>query len=303
MEECSLQGMVVIMKIKKAIIPAGGWGTRVLPATKAMPKELLPIVDKPAIQYNVEEAVRSGITDICIILSPGKDIVKNHFATNGKLERHLKNGGKKYENILNEVQKISRMADITYVVQEEAKGLGHAVSLARDFVGNESFAVLYGDDVIIGDIPCCKQVCEAYENYGLGTVAIKEVSDDLIVKYSSMKCKNVKDNVYSISDMIEKPKLEDKFSNFSILGRCVLPYEIFDILETIPKGQGGEYQLTDAMAVLARDKGMIGIDFLGNRYDMGSKYGILEASIEVGLSHPEVKDDLAKLIKKLAQKI
>lgn len=292
-----------IMSIKKAVIPAGGWGTRDLPATKAMPKELLPIVDKPAIQYNVEEAVKSGITDICIILSPGKDIVKNHFSTNEKLERHLKNGGKKYEHILKEVQKISRMADITYVVQEEAKGLGHAVSLVRDFVGNESFAVLYGDDVIVGDIPCCKQVCDAYESYGLGTVAIKEVSDDLIVKYSSMKCKNIKDNVYSISDMIEKPKIEDKFSNFSILGRCALPCEIFDILETIPKGQGGEYQLTDAMAVLARDKGMIGIDFLGNRYDMGSKYGILEASIEVGLSHPEVKDDLAKLIKKLAQKI
>lgn len=291
------------MSIKKAVIPAGGWGTRDLPATKAMPKELLPIVDKPAIQYNVEEAVRSGITDICIILSPGKDIVKNHFATNEKLERHLKNGGKKYEHILNEVQKISRMADITYVIQEEAKGLGHAVSLVRDFVGNESFAVLYGDDVIIGEVPCCKQVCDAYEKYGLGTVAIKEVSDDLIVKYSSMKCKNIKDNVYSISDMIEKPKLEDKFSNFSILGRCALPCEIFDILETIPKGQGGEYQLTDAMAVLARDKGMIGIDFLGNRYDIGNKYGILEASIEVGLSHPEVKDDLAKLIKKLARKI
>lgn len=291
------------MRIKKAIIPAGGWGTRDLPATKAMPKELLPIVDKPAIQYNVEEAVKSGITDICIILSPGKDIVKNHFSTNEKLERHLKNCGVKYEHILNEVQKISRMADITYIIQEEAKGLGHAVSLAKDFVGNEPFAVLYGDDVIIGDIPCCKQVCDAYEKYGLGTVAIKEVSDKFIVKYSSMKCKNINDNVYSISDMIEKPKLQDKFSNFSILGRCVLPCEIFDVLETIPKGQGGEYQLTDAMAVLAREKGMIGIDFLGKRYDMGSKYGVLEASIEVGLSHPEVKDDLKKLIIKLAQEI
>lgn len=291
------------MIIKKAIIPAGGWGTRDLPATKAMPKELLPIVDKPAIQYNVEEAVSSGITDICIILSPGKDIVKNHFAKNEKLERHLKKGGKKYEYLLKEVQKISSMADITYIVQEEAKGLGHAVSLARDFVGHEPFAVLYGDDVIIGDVPCCRQVCDAYEKYGLGTVAIKEVSDEFIVKYSSMKCENIKDNVYSISDMIEKPSLEDKFSNFSILGRCVLPFEIFDVLETIPRGQGGEYQLTDAMAVLARENGMIGIDFLGKRYDMGSKYGILEASIEVGLSHPEVKDDLEKLIKRLAQKI
>lgn len=291
------------MIIKKAIIPAGGWGTRDLPATKAMPKELLPIVDKPAIQYNVEEAVNSGITDICIILSPGKDIVKNHFAKNEKLERHLQNGGKKYEHLLKEVQKISSMADITYIVQDEAKGLGHAVSLARDFVSHEPFAVLYGDDVIIGDVPCCRQVCDAYEKYGLGTVAIKEVSDEFIVKYSSMKCENIKDNVYSISDMIEKPSLEDKFSNFSILGRCVLPFEIFDVLQTIPKGQGGEYQLTDAMAVLARENGMIGIDFLGKRYDMGSKYGILEASIEVGLSHPEVKADLEKLIKKLAQKI
>ena len=251
------------MIIKKAIIPAGGWGTRDLPATKAMPKELLPIVDKPAIQYNVEEAVSSGITDICIILSPGKDIVKNHFAKNEKLERHLKKGGKKYEYLLKEVQKISSMADITYIVQEEAKGLGHAVSLARDFVGHEPFAVLYGDDVIIGDVPCCRQVCDAYEKYGLGTAAIKEVSDEFIVKYSSMKCENIKDNVYSISDMIEKPRLQDKFSNFSILGRCVLPFEIFDVLETIPRGQGGEYQLTDAMAVLARENGMIGTVFLG----------------------------------------
>lgn len=295
--------MVINMKIKKAVIPAGGWGTRDLPATKAMPKELLPIVDKPAIQYNVEEAVKSGITDICIILSPDKDIVKKHFSTNERLEIHLKNGGKKYEQRLKEVQKISRMANITYVIQEKAMGLGHAVSLAKDFVNGESFAILYGDDVIVGDIPCCKQVCDAYEKYGLGAVAIKEVSNEFIVKYSSMKCENIEDNVYSISDMIEKPKLEDKFSNFSILGRCVLPFEIFDILETIPKGQGGEYQLTDAMAVLARDKGMIGIDFLGNRYDVGSKFGMLEASLEIGLTHPEVKNDLEKLITKLAQKI
>ncbi len=291
------------MKVKKAIIPAGGWGTRDLPATKAMPKELLPIVDKPAIQYNVEEAVKSGITDICIILSPDKDIVKKHFATNERLERHLENGGKKYEQKLKEVQKISRMADITYIVQDNALGLGHAVSLAKDFVNGESFAVLYGDDVIIGDVPCCKQVCGAYEKYGLGTVAIKEVSDEDIVKYSSMKCEKIKDNVYSISDMIEKPALTDKFSNFSILGRCVLPYEIFDILDNIPKGRGGEYQLTDAMAVLAREKGMIGIDFLGDRFDVGSKYGMLEASIKVGLKHPEVREDLEKLIVKLAQKI
>ena len=291
------------MKVKKAIIPAGGWGTRDLPATKAMPKELLPIVDKPAIQYNVEEAVKSGITDICIILSPDKDIVKNHFATNERLEKHLANGGKRYEQKLREVQKISRMANITYIVQNDALGLGHAVSLAKDFVNGESFAVLYGDDVIIGDVPCCRQVCDEYEKYGLGSVAIKEVSDEDIVKYSSMKCKNIKDNVYSISDMIEKPALSDKFSNFSILGRCVLPFEIFDILETIPKGRGGEYQLTDAMAVLAREKGMIGIDFIGDRFDVGSKYGMLEASIKVGLKHPEVREDLEKLIVKLAQEI
>ena len=291
------------MKVKKAIIPAGGWGTRDLPATKAMPKELLPIVDKPAIQYNVEEAVKSGITDICIILSPDKDIVKNHFATNERLEKHLANGGKRYEQKLREVQKISRMANITYIVQNDALGLGHAVSIAKDFVNGESFAVLYGDDVIIGDIPCCRQICDAYEKYGLGSVAIKEVSDEDIVKYSSMKCKNIKDNVYSISDMIEKPALSDKFSNFSILGRCVLPFEIFDILETIPKGRGGEYQLTDAMAVLAREKGMIGIDFIGDRFDVGSKYGMLEASIKVGLKHPEVREDLEKLIVKLAQEI
>lgn len=289
------------MKITKAVIPAGGWGTRMMPATKSVPKELLPIVDKPALQFNVEEAVKSGITDICIILSPDKDIIKSHFSKNEKLEERLIAGGEKNKKILEIVRNISEMAKITYVIQEEALGLGHAINLTKDFCNGEPFAILYGDDVIVGKDPACRQVCAAFEKYGKGAVAIKEVSDELIVKYSSMKCESIEANNYTITDMIEKPSLETKFSNFSILGRCALPFEIFDILDKIPRGAGGEYQLTDAMAIMARDGGMVGVDFTGKRYDMGSKFGMLEAAIEVGMNHEEIGSQVKELIKNLAK--
>lgn len=285
--------------IRKAVIPAAGLGTRVLPATKAMAKEMLPIVDKPAIQYIVEEAVNSGIEEILIITSRGKSCVEDHFDRSPDLERALESKGK--IEIVESLKRISEMARITFVRQQEQKGLGHAIMHAKGFVGNEPFAVLYGDDVIISDIPCCSQIIDAYEKTGLGSVGMKEVPTELVCMYSSMKAENIGGNLFHIDDMIEKPKPEQIFTNYSILGRCVLPPEIFDILENTKPGAGGEIQLTDAMKHLAQTKGMTGVDFIGTRYDMGNKLGILKASIEVGLKHPETAEGLKEYLKDLAK--
>ncbi len=286
------------MKIKKAIIPAAGLGTRVLPASKAMPKEMLPIVDHPAIQYIVEEAVNSGIEDIMIITSRGKTIVEDHFDRAPELEQTLLERGK--QQAYDEIMRISNLANISYIRQKEAKGLGHAVLCAKSFVGNEPFAVLYGDDVIRAEYPVCRQLCDAYEEFGLGVVGIKEVSQEAIQRYSSMQVEKVRDNLFKISDMIEKPKPNQIMSLYSILGRCVLPPEIFAILENTKPGTGGEIQLTDAMKQLAQDKGMIGVDFYGKRYDMGNKLGIMEAIIEYGLAHEEIGSDFRKYLQSLS---
>lgn len=287
------------MKIRKAIIPAAGLGTRVLPASKSCPKEMLPIVDKPAIQYIVEEAVKAGITDILIITNRGKGIIEDHFDHSVELENMLEKRGR--TDTLEELNNLANMANIYYLRQKETRGLGDAVLRAKQFVGDEPFAVLYGDDVIIGEIPAIGELMEAYETFGKSVVGIKEVSDELIVKYSSLKAKKIDNMNYNVTDMIEKPSLETKFSNFSILGRCVLDNEIFGILEKTPLGAGNELQLTDAMATIARTKGMIGVEFSGTRYDMGNKFGILKANIEVGLSHPETRDQLKEYIKEIAK--
>lgn len=289
------------MKIKKAVIPAAGLGTRVLPATKSMPKEMLPIVDKPAIQYIVEEAVKSGIEDVLIIVSRGKTTVEDHFDRSPELEKRLLETGKNdiYENIKN----ISQMANIAFVRQQEQKGLGHAILQAKSFVGNEPFAVLYGDDVIIGEDPACRQLCSAYEEFGLGTVGMKQVSEEAILKYSSLKTSLIKDNIFLVTDMIEKPSKDKILSLYSILGRCVLPPEIFDILENTPVGAGNEIQLTDAMRVLATTKGMLGVDYTGKRYDMGSKLGIMQATVEVALNHPEIGEDFRQYLKNIANNL
>lgn len=286
------------MKIRKAIIPAAGLGTRVLPASKSCPKEMLPIVDKPAIQYIVEEAVKAGITDILIITNRGKGVIEDHFDHSIELEAQLEKRGN--TAALNELNALANMADIYYLRQKETRGLGDAVLRARHFVGDEPFAVLYGDDVIIGETPAIGELCDAYERYGKSVVGIKEVSDELIVKYSSLKIEKIGEKLYSVTDMIEKPSLEAKFSNFSILGRCVLDNEIFDILENTPLGVGNELQLTDAMRTLAVKYGMTGVDFSGTRYDMGNKFGILKANIEVGLNHPETAEQLRKYLKELS---
>lgn len=287
------------MKIRKAIIPAAGLGTRVLPASKAMPKEMLPIVDKPAIQYIVEEAVKAGITDILIITNRGKGIIEDHFDHSIELEAMLEK--RNNTEMLKALNDVAELANIYYIRQKVTRGLGDAVLRAKEFVGDEPFAVLYGDDVIIGETPAIGELCEAYEKYGKSVVGIKEVTDEFIVKYSSLKIDRLDKNSFAVSDMIEKPSLENKFSNYSVLGRCVLDSEIFSILEKTPLGVGGELQLTDAMRELAVKYGMIGVDFSGVRYDMGNKLGILKANIEVGLEHPEIKAALREYIKDIAK--
>ena len=287
-------------KVRKAVIPAAGLGTRVLPATKVMPKEMLPIVDKPAIQYIVEEAAASGIEDILIITNRGKGLLEDHFDRAPELECRLAADPNKAA-ILDEVVHISQLANIFYVRQKETKGLGHAIGCAREFVGDEPFAVLYGDDVILGKDPACGQLIRAYEQFGNGVVGVKEVAREAISKYSSLKVEHLQDNYYRCTDMIEKPKPGEELSLYSILGRCVLPPEIFDILDKTPPGAGGEIQLPDAMRTLARRDGMTAVDFTGTRYDMGNKLGIMQASVEVALNHPEIGKEFRAYLKGLCK--
>ncbi len=287
-------------KIRKAVIPAAGLGTRVLPATKAMPKEMLPIVDKPAIQYIVEEAAASGIEDILIITNRGKGLLEDHFDRAPELEERLSADPGKAD-VLRQVVGISRLANVWYVRQKETRGLGHAVNCARAFVGGEPFAVLYGDDVIIGEDPACGQLIRAYEQYGLGVVGVKEVSPEAIRKYSSLKVEPLEQGRFRCTDMVEKPAPGQEFSLYSILGRCVLPPDIFDILDQTPPGAGGEIQLTDAMKALARRESMIAVDFTGRRYDMGSKLGVMQAGVEVALDHPEIGPAFRAYLKELAK--
>lgn len=286
-------------QVRKAVIPAAGLGTRVLPATKVMPKEMLPIVDKPAIQYIVEEAAASGIEDILIITNRGKGLLEDHFDRAPELEERLEKSGR--PEVLEEVRQISRLANICYIRQKETKGLGHAISRARSFVGDEPFAVLYGDDVIIGEDPACAQLIRAYQAFGGGVVGVKQVSPEAVSKYSSLKVEPIRDNYFRCTDMIEKPKKGQEFSLYSILGRCVLPPEIFDILDRTPPGANGEIQLTDAMAALARRDGITAVDFTGTRYDMGSKLGIMQAGVETALRHPEIGGEFRAYLKELCK--
>lgn len=289
------------MKITKAVIPAAGFGTRVLPATKTMPKEMFPIVDKPTIQYIVEEAVAAGITDILIITNRGKGIIEDHFDHSPELECNLRDSGK--NEFLEIVENIADLANITFIRQKEMKGLGHAVLKAKSFVGNEPFAVMFGDGVIYNDgTPAIKQLIDAYGEYGEGVLGVKKVAEEDIHKYGSLKVENLHDNVFKCTDMVEKPQTpEAVLSLYSITDRVVLPPEIFEILERTPAGAGGEIQLTDAMKEIATTKGMTAVEMEGKRFDMGNKFGILQANIEVGLEHPETKDQLREYIKELAK--
>ena len=287
------------MKVRKAIIPAAGMGTRVLPASKAVPKEMLNIVDKPAIQYIVEEAFRSGIEEVLIITNRGKGAIEDHFDHAYELEDKLKNNPSK-KKIYEDVLACASFGNIYFIRQKVTKGLGHAVLCAKNFVGDEPFAVLYGDDVIVDDgVPVTKQLIDAYDETGKGVVGVKEVPSDQITKYCSLAVEPLHDNWFNCTDMIEKPAPEQVMSNYSILGRVVLPPSIFEILENTPLGAGNELQLTDAMRTLARRDGMTAVDFVGKRYDMGNKLGIMQASVEVALNHPAIGKDFRALLKEI----
>lgn len=285
------------MKVKKAVIPAAGLGTRVLPATKAIAKEMLTIVDKPAIQYLVEEAVNSGIEDILIITNRGKGILEDHFDRAPELEQKLLESNK--NELLDTVVKISKLANIFFIRQKETKGLGHAISCAKAFVKNEPFAVLYGDDVIHSEEPACAQLIKAYHEYEMPVLGIKKVPEENISKYSSLKVEPLKDNIFKCTDMIEKPEKGKELSLYSILGRCILTPEIFDILDNTKPGSGNEIQLTDAIKVLAQTKGTIAVDYIGTHYDMGSKLGIMKAQVEFALRHNELKSEFKSYLKDL----
>ena len=287
-----------MQKIRKAVIPAAGLGTRMLPASKGVPKEMYPVVDKPAIQFLIEEAVNSGITDILIITARGKEAIESYFDKNMDYNNKLAASGRTKE--LKELDRIENMANLYFIRQKEARGLGHAVLCAKNFVGDEPFAVLYGDDMIISETPVCKQLADIYEEYGKPVVGVKEVPTEKVMKYCSLKTSPMdKEKLFAVSDMIEKPKADQIFSNYSILGRVVLPPEIFDVLENTAPGAGGEIQLTDAMAVLARSSGILAYDYEGKRYDMGSKLGFIMANIDEGLKHEETAKGLLEYLKSL----
>ncbi|MBQ8510255.1 MAG: UTP--glucose-1-phosphate uridylyltransferase [Clostridia bacterium] len=283
-----------MQKIKKAVIPAAGLGTRMLPISRTVPKEMLPIVDRPAISYLVEEAVAAGAEDILIITGRGKDAIENYFDYSIEYEQKLTASGKLDQ--IAEMRRICSLANVYFLRQKETKGLGHAVLTAKSFIADDPFYILYGDDLIVSETPVCSQLADAYEKYGKPCCGVKPVPWELVYKYCSLKAESNGDNTYSVTDMIEKPKPDQVYTNLSILGRVLLTPDIFDILEQTPPGAGGEIQLTDAMKVVAQTTGMTAVDFEGTRYDLGSKLGFLTANVQEAVKHPEVGEEFRKFL-------
>jgi UTP--glucose-1-phosphate uridylyltransferase len=277
------------MKIRKAVIPAAGLGTRFLPATKAVPKELLPIVDIPTIQYIVEEAVAAGVRDVILICARGKDSIVDHFDIAGELEAHLERTGK--HELKKQMREIARMANVITVRQQEPLGLGHAVLCAKDLVGDEPFVVMLGDDIIDAKVPGAKQLADCWERHGKGTIALMEVPREETSMYGIAAGTAVDDRTIRIDRLVEKPK-KDPPSNLAVIGRYVLPPRVFEILEQVKPGVGGEIQLTDALAVLAREEGLLGYRFEGERYDAGDKVGYLKANIAYAMKRPDLAPTL-----------
>jgi UTP--glucose-1-phosphate uridylyltransferase len=281
----------MIPKVRKAVFPAAGLGTRFLPATKAQPKEMLPLVDKPLIQYGVEEALHSGIQNILIVTGRGKSSIEDHFDVSFELEHTLESKGKK--ELLAIVRGVSDMINVSYIRQREALGLGHAVHRAKELVGNEPFAVVLSDDVIESEIPCVRQLLDVYEFYGASVVALMEVEGDAISSYGAVDAESVahngsRDRLFRIRNLVEKPKASEAPSNLAIIGRYVLTPEIFTSLESIDPGSGGEIQLTDALKHLLRNRPIYGYKFEGKRYDAGDKLGFLKATVEFALNRHDL---------------
>ncbi|OEF99778.1 UTP--glucose-1-phosphate uridylyltransferase [Vulcanibacillus modesticaldus] len=288
------------MKVRKAIIPAAGLGTRFLPATKAQPKEMLPIVDKPTLQYIIEEAVASGIEEILIVTGRNKKSIEDHFDKSIELELELENKGK--HDLLAEVRKISDMVNIHYIRQKEPKGLGHAIYCAKSFIGNEPFAVLLGDDIVHGDKPCLKQLIEAYDEYKTTILGVQEVAKEDVSKYGIVEGKHIEGRVYKVNDLVEKPSVEEAPSNVAILGRYILNPAIFEILEHTKPGKGGEIQLTDALKELAHREAMYAYNFEGKRYDVGNKLGFLEATVEFALRREDLREDFLNYLVRVIER-
>ena len=284
-------------RITKAIIPAAGLGTRMLPISHAVPKEMLPIVDLPAMYYLVKEAADSGITDILIITNRDKEAMEDFFDLSIEYEKALLAKGK--EEDVRMLREIADLANVFFLRQKETKGLGHAVGRARSFVGDEPFVVLYGDDIIFSETPVCRQLMDVYEKSGKCVVGVKAVAPEWVSKYCSLKVEPVEgsDVLFSCDDMIEKPKKGEEFSNYSILGRVLLTPDIFDIIDALAPGAGGESQLTDAIAKKARAEGVYALDFEGERFDMGAKIGFLKANVVQGVLHPETKEEFKAFLK------
>jgi UTP--glucose-1-phosphate uridylyltransferase len=285
------------MRVRKAIIPAAGLGTRFLPATKAQPKEMLPIVDKPTLQYIIEEAVASGIEEILIITGRNKSSIENHFDKSVELELELEKTKK--NDLLEEVRHITDMANIHYIRQKEPRGLGHAIYCAKSFIGDEPFAVLLGDDIVAADKPCLKQLIDAYDEYKTTVLGVQEVPHADVCKYGIVDGKHIEDRVYKVRSLVEKPAVEDAPSNVAILGRYIISPTIFEILENTTPGKGGEIQLTDALMTLASREAMYAYNFEGRRYDVGDKLGFLEATVEYALKRPELSENFLSYLKEL----
>ena len=286
-------------RVRKAIIPAAGLGTRFLPATKSQPKEMLPIVDKPTLQYIIEEAIDSGIEEILIVTGRSKKSIEDHFDRSVELELELAQKGK--DEMLKMVQDISNMVNIHYIRQKEPKGLGHAIHCAKSFIGAEPFAVLLGDDIVDADKPCLKQLIECYDEYKTSVLGVQTVAKEDTCKYGILDVKHIEDRVYKVKDMVEKPSVEEAPSNIAILGRYIITPAIFEILENQKPGKGGEIQLTDALQTLAEQEAIYAYNFEGRRYDVGDKLGFLEATVDFALKRPELRDDFIAFLKSKAE--
>lgn len=281
----------------KVVIPAAGLGTRFLPATKAQPKEMLPVVDKPTIQYVVEEAVASGITDIIIITGRGKRAIEDHFDKSYELEHKLRETGN--TEGLEEIRRVASMADIFYIRQKEQLGLGHAILCAKKHVGREPFAVMLGDDIVVNDKPCMAQLLNVHAEKGASVVGVESVPDSKISRYGVIAGEEEDKDVYKISDLVEKPSPEEAPSDLAIIGRYVFEPQIFDYLERIGPGKDGEYQLTDAMRMLCSERKLYGLRFTGRRFDIGSKADWIRATVELSLERDDLSEELRPTLERL----
>ena len=289
------------LRVKKAVIPAAGLGTRFLPATKAQPKEMLPIVDKPTIQYIIEEAVMSGIEEIVIITGRNKRSIEDHFDKNYELEANLTQKGE--EELLALVEDITNLVDVHYVRQKEARGLGHAILCAKAFVGNEPFAVLLGDDIVVNSVPCLKQLLDIFEKTQSTVLGVQPVKDQDVSKYGIVAGTEIRPGLYDVSGLVEKPSLEQAPSNIAILGRYIITPTIFEILEQTRPGKGGEIQLTDALATLLERERVNAYCFEGKRYDVGSKMGFLQATVEFALQREDLGQEFLEYLLELLKDV